>query len=189
MWYTIALFVHVLGAIGLFIAVSLVEVALVRMRQAATLEQIREWAFTAQAAGKSIAFISRVLLVPALYMVIVAWGFTIPWVIAALITVIALAIMGATVNARAIEGIVVMAQTAPSGSIPTALRAQLAAPQLWLMEATRLTLLLGVVFLMTMKPGALVSLLTLVSMLILGVALGVVAQRSIVPNIQQEDFA
>jgi hypothetical protein len=69
------------------------------------------------------------------------------------------------------------------------LRAQLAAPQLWLMEATRLTLLLGVVFLMTMKPGALVSLLTLVSMLILGVALGVVAQRSIVPNIQQEDFA
>jgi hypothetical protein len=57
------------------------------------------------------------------------------------------------------------------------------------MEATRLTLLLGVVFLMTMKPGALVSLLTLVSMLILGVALGVVAQRSIVPNIQQEDFA
>ncbi len=35
MWYTFALFVHILGSIGLFIVVSLVVVAFVRMRQAA----------------------------------------------------------------------------------------------------------------------------------------------------------
>ena len=38
MWYTFALFVHILGAIGLFVAVSLIVVAFVRMRQASTLE-------------------------------------------------------------------------------------------------------------------------------------------------------
>ncbi len=86
MWYTLALFVHILGAIGLFVAVSLIVVAFVRMRQASTLEQAREWASVANVAGKSMLFISLVILAPALYMVIIAWGFTTPWVMAALIT-------------------------------------------------------------------------------------------------------
>lgn len=57
MWYTVALFVHILGAIGLFVAVSLIVIALVHMRKAVTLEQVREWAAVAQLAGKSLAFI------------------------------------------------------------------------------------------------------------------------------------
>src|SRR5438094_745435 len=112
MWYTLALFVHILGAIGLFIAVSLVVVAFVRMRQASTVEQVREWASIAQLAGKSLAFISLIILVPALYMVIVAWGFTTPWVMASLITFLVLAIVGATLNARTIERVVATAQAA-----------------------------------------------------------------------------
>jgi len=178
MWYTLALFVHILGAIGLFIVVSLVVVAFVRMRQASTLEQVREWAAVAQLAGKSIAFISLVILAPALYMVIIAWGFTTPWVMASLITFLLLAIMGATVNGRTIERVVVMAQAAEPGFIPSEIRAQLTAPQLWLAEGMRLTLLVGIVCLMTMKPDTFSSLLILVSMLILGMILGTIYQRS-----------
>ncbi len=178
MWYTLALFVHILGAIGLFVAVSLIVIAFVRMRQASTLEQIREWASVANLAGKSLIFISLVILAPALYMVILAWGFTTPWVMASLITFVVLAIMGATVNGRMIGWVVAMAQAASPSLVPDTLRAQLIAPQLWLAEGVRLMLLVGILCLMTIKPDMLFSLLTLVGMLILGIVLGTISQRS-----------
>ncbi len=92
MWYSIALYVHVLGAIGLFCAVSLIVVALVRMRRASSPEQLRDWMTVAQFAGKSIVLIALVILAPALYMVAVTWGFTTPWVLASLIAYILLAV-------------------------------------------------------------------------------------------------
>jgi hypothetical protein len=178
MWYNIALFAHVLGAIGLFVAVSLVVVAYVRMRRAATIEQVREWAATAEFAGKSIAFVSLLVIVPALYMVVVAWQWTTPWVLAALITVVALAVLGVTVSGWTIERVVAMARAAAPGRVPDELRAQLSAPRLWLMEATRMTLLVGIVFLMTVKPDAAGSLLALVGMLVLGLILGAISRRA-----------
>ncbi len=177
MWYTLALFVHILGAIGLFVAVGLIVVAFVRMRQAATLEQVREWAAVANVAGKSMIFISLVILAPALYMVMLAWGFATPWVMASLITFVVLSIMGATMNGRNIERIVVLAQASSSDFIPSELRARLLAPQLWLSEGIRLMLLLGILSLMTIKPDILFSVLILVGMLILGIVLGTISQR------------
>ncbi|MGI9057775.1 MAG: hypothetical protein ACR2H5_04280 [Ktedonobacteraceae bacterium] len=179
MWYTFALFVHILGSIGLFIAVSLVVVAFVRMRRAATLEQMREWAAVANLAGKSIIFISLIVLAPALYMVIIAWGFATSWVLAALITFIVLSVMGATMNGRNIERIFDMAQVTSSTLVSDELRSQLMAPQLWLAESIRLTLLIGILALMTIKPDMLFSLLILVGMLILGIILGTISQRSL----------
>jgi hypothetical protein len=177
MWYTLALFVHILGAIGLFAAVSLIVVAFVRMRQASTLEQVREWALVANVAGKSMIFISLVILAPALYMVIIAWGFTTPWVMAALITFVVLSIMGATLNGRAIERVVVMAQAASPGLVPNELRALLMTPHLWLAEGVRLMLLFGILCLMTIKPDMLFSILILIGMLVLGLILGMLSQR------------
>ena len=177
MWYTLAFFVHILGAIGLFVAVNLIVVALVRMRQAATLEQAREWAGVANVAGKSLIFISLVILAPALYMVILAWGFTTPWVMASLITFIALSIMGATLNGRNVERIVVLARVAAPNRSPGELRSRLLAPQLWLSEGMRLMLLLGILALMAIKPDLLVSVLILLGMLMLGIVLGALAQR------------
>jgi len=177
MWYTLALFVHILGAIGLFVAVSLIVVAFVRMRQALTLEQVREWAMVANLAGKSMIFISLLILAPALYMVISAWGFATPWVMASLITFVGLAIMGAAMNGRNIERIVVLAQAASPDLIPDELRARLFAPQLWLSEGIRLMLLFGILGLMIIKPDMLFSILVLIGMLILGIVLGTIAQR------------
>ena len=178
MWYTLALFIHILGAIGLFVAVSLIVLAFVRMKRASTLEQVREWASVADLAGKSMIFISLVILAPALYMVIIAWGFTTPWVMAALIAFVVLSLMGATMNGRNMERIVAMAQAASPGLVPDDLRTQLMAPQLWLAEGMRFTVLVGILCLMTIKPDVLFSVLILVGMLILGIVVGTIAQRS-----------
>lgn len=186
MWYTLALFVHVLGVIGLFVAVGVVNIAYARMRRAVTLEQLREWTTTAQSAGKSIVFTSLVVLIPAVYMVIVAWRFTTPWVAASLITVIALAILGATVSGRTIERIAAMTQTASPGPIPRELRAALAAPHLWLIEGARVTLLIGIVFLMTTKPDLFGSVLALVIMLLLGIITGLISRYAPTPTVAKE---
>lgn len=177
MWYTLALLLHILGAVGLFVAVSLIIIAFVRMRQASTFEQVREWAWLANVAGKSIAFIAFIILVPALYMVIIAWGFATPWVMAALITFVVLAVMGATMNGKNIERIVALAQTTSPKSVSGELRLRLFAPQLWFAEAVRLMLLFGILCLMTIKPDMLFSVLILGGMLILGLILGMFAQR------------
>lgn len=186
MWYNLALLVHILGAIGLFSAVSLVVVAFTRMRQASTLEQIRDWAAVAQVAGKSLVFISLVILAPALYMVMVAWGFTTPWVLASLVTFVALAVLGATVSGRTIEQVSALAQVAPAGPVPAPLRRVLLAPRLWLAEGIRLALLVSLLCLMTLKPDAFFSWLILAGMLLLGILLGVLAQHSPTPHSQKE---
>lgn len=185
MWYSLALFVHILGAIGLFSAVSLVVIAFIRMRQASTLEQLREWLAVAQFAGKSLMVIGLVILAPALYMVIVAWGFMTPWVLAALLTFLVLAIMGATVNGTTLQRVRAMAQAAPPDLALDELRTYLLARRLWLAEGTYVTLLVGMVCLMTLKPDLLFSLLILLGMLILGLLLGSIAQRFSGPRFQK----
>lgn len=168
MWYSIALYVHVLGAIGLFCAVSLIVVALVRMRRASSPEQLRDWMTVAQFAGKSIVLIALVILAPALYMVAVTWGFTTPWVLASLIAYILLAVQGATVNGRMLERLAALA----AGSDFAGLRAGLMASPLWLAEGSRAMLLVGIVYLMAVKPDLLSSVIALVSSFLLGLLLG-----------------
>ncbi|HEY7021191.1 MAG TPA: hypothetical protein VH349_08740 [Ktedonobacterales bacterium] len=168
MWYSIALYVHVLGAIGLFCAISLIVAALLQMRRASSPEQVREWIAVAQFAGKSIVFIALVILVPALYMVAISWAFTTPWVMAALIAFILLAVQGATVNGRMLERLAAEAAKPDFAG----LRAQLMASPLWLAEGARVMLLVGIVYLMTMKPDLISSVVALVSALLLGLLLG-----------------
>lgn len=174
MWYSLALFVHILGALGLFSAVSLMVMALVRMRRAATVEQIREWVTVAQFAGKSLTVVSLLILAPAIYMVVVAWTFTTPWILIALLLVLALAVMGATVNGRAIQRVGALARASAPGAISSALYAQLIARRLWLAEGMRLMLLVGIVSLMTLKPDLPLALIILAGMLVLGLILGLI---------------
>ncbi|MGZ3681742.1 MAG: hypothetical protein ACXVDI_24540, partial [Ktedonobacterales bacterium] len=65
-------------------------------------------------------------------------------------------------------------------------RAALAAPHLWLIEGARLTLLVGIVFLMTVKPELLGSLLALVTMLLLGVITGLISRYAPSPTFVKE---
>jgi L-asparagine transporter-like permease len=154
MWYALALLVHILGAIALFVAVSLIVVAFVRMRQASTLEQVRERAVVANVAGKSMIFLALIIIFAVL------------------------SIMGATLNGRTIERVVALTRAAEPGPVPDKVRTQLLSPSLWLAEVIRLALLLGILCLMTTKPDMLFSWLILAVMLLLGIILGVSVQRS-----------
>lgn len=168
MWYTIALFVHVLAAMGLFSAVGLILICEARIRRASTVGRLRDWAAVASGAGKSLAVVSLFILVPGLYMAQAGWSFGTPWVLAAVVTFVLLAVLGATVTGRRIEAIHRAALAAPDGPLPPPLATQLHDPVLWRSEGVRMALLVWFVFLMTIKPGLVDIILGLVVAVVLG---------------------
>ena len=168
MGYTIALFLHVLGAIGLFVAMSLFLVSVVHVRQAQTVEQVRDWISLAAHAGQGIGGSSLVLLVPAIYMVLTVWGFATPWVLASLIVFVFQWMLGPVIGGRRAAAVLQAVKAAPLGPVPPALREQIESPMLWLGEVIRIALLVGVVFLMTTKPGLVGILIALGAALVLG---------------------
>ena len=157
-----------LGAIGLFIAISLFLVSVLRIRQAQTVEQLRDWVSLAGKAGQSIGGSSIVLVIPAIYMVLTVWGFATPWILASMIVFVLTWVLGPAIGGRHAEAILQAAQAAPPGPIPSALRAQTSSPTLWLSEVIRVAFLIGVVFLMTNKPGLVGTLIALGAALVLG---------------------
>lgn len=128
-------------------------------------------------------FVGLVILAPALYMVSVAWGFTTPWVLAALLTFVVLAIMGAGVSGGTIQRVSALLQAATPGHVPDTVRTHLLARRrLWLAEGIRVMLLIGMVCLMAIKPDLRFSLLILIGAVFVGLLLGLlldaITQRS-----------
>ncbi len=164
--YTIARFVHIVGALGLFIALGLEWTSLANLRRATTAEQVQEW-------GKIIPTLRRLgpaslaaILIPGLYMALTAWrGST--WMWAALASMVLLAALGAP-NGLRLEG-VRRAADAERGALSPTLVRQLRNPFLWISIQTRLGIALGIVFLMTVKPGLGEATLVIVAAVVLGV--------------------
>ena len=112
-------------------------------------------------------------------MTITTWGFTLAWLDAALVTLVALPILGPRVNGRRLTRIRQEALTRPDGPLLTSLRARTTDPVLvfW----SRLVALLGwwMVFLMTLKPDLFGTLAALGVAVVLGVFFVLLAQRTL----------
>jgi hypothetical protein len=177
MWYDIALFLHVIGAIGLFSANSLSAAGIIRMRQGQTIAQIRDGASLTGGAVRGIPASSVLILLSALYLVLRSWSFATPWVLASLIAVVVLA-LGNAIIGRPMRGIRQALNGAQDGPVPPQLRAQVRHPAIWLGTTTSNALLVGIVFLMTVKPDLSGTLIALGVALVLGVAIGLITTRS-----------
>ena len=176
--YSIALFLHIAGALGVFAALALDWVGIASLRRARTVDQIREWAgLYAVVRGLGGASVAA-LLVFGLYMTAVTWGPT-GWIAIGFLSLLLIAILGALSGIRLSR---VLAEAGSGdGSVGEELRTQLQAPLFVASVRARTALALGVVFVMTVKPEAAVSLLVVAIALALGVAsaLPVLRQRSL----------
>src|SRR5262249_22240420 len=91
--YQTALFLHILGALGFFIAVGVFYASVLGVRRAQTAGSIKLW--TSAAAGVSrilfpISFL--VIVIAGIYMVVTVWGEKAPWAGVALLAFILLAV-------------------------------------------------------------------------------------------------
>lgn len=165
--YPIALFAHVVGALLLFASLTLEGVALRQARRAASAEEARS-AMAILRLNRMVGPLSAVgILVPGLFMMATLWGLVI-WIAVALAAWGLIAVGGAVNGARMLALERKLARE--SGGVATATAAQLRDPFFPTTWLTRLGMALGVVFLMTVKPGAAGSVTAIVIAATVGLA-------------------
>ena len=168
--YQFALFLHIIGGFGLMAAITVETIGLRGLRQATQRTDALVWL------GLSRSIVMRLtpsslglILVSGLYMVATVWG---PrgWILVALGSLLLLGVIGAFGTGRRMARIGLAIGRA-HGPLPAELREMLGSPILLMSLRVRLAIVLGVVFLMTLKPSAVASL----AVIVLAVALGFLA--------------
>lgn len=172
--YSIALFFHVVGALGFFVALGLEWFNLAQLRRTTTIEQVSEW-FKTTHQLRGIAGISMlIILVAGFYMTFAAWGGAM-WVNVAFLAMIAQGIVAGVLTSprlRAIEkAIAPDTNTIASGPITPTLQGLIDHPLLSISMLTRVGMALGIVFLMCVKPALMGSVITIVVATVAGLAL------------------
>src|SRR5262245_19442329 len=166
--YSIALFLHIVGALGFFVALGLEWTSLGHVRRATTVEQVREWMRVPSEMGRVGMIAMVTLLAAGLYMMATVWG-GVAWILVTLGALVPMMVLG-TVFTRRRMAAIGRAVSAERGSLSPALRHLPHNPLLAISLHTRVAIALGIVFLMTAKPDLGGSLLAIVIAAMLGLA-------------------
>jgi hypothetical protein len=175
--YSIVLFLHLCALLGAIGTASLLHFAEMRLRAADTVATVRPWARLIENGAKVFPFALLVLLGSGAYLVHRRWSWSAGWIEAALVGVVALFVVGAVVIGGRSRALRRELQDATDGAVPSRLahlaRGHVAGIASW----TNTGLALGLVFVMTTKPGLTGSTAALVVAAGLGSALGLRLQR------------
>ena len=120
--YTLALFLHVGGDIGIFIGLGVQLLCLTPLQRAQHVEQVRLIAGLIRAADVVSVTGALLTITTGLYMALTVWSLQIGWIAVALgsIVVLMLPLIVGIIEPRT-RAIVTMARAAPDGPLPTAL--------------------------------------------------------------------
>ncbi len=174
--YTIALFLHIVGALGFFVTLGLEWTSLRHVGRAGTAEQVREWMQVPNEMGRLGMIAMLTLLAAGIFMMVTAWG-PAPWILVTFAAIVLLIVLTATLTNPRMAAIN-QAVDQEQGSISPSLQNLVNDPQLRISIQTRTAIALGIVFLMTAKPDFVVSLLTIVVAAIFGLVSGVLMPRT-----------
>jgi hypothetical protein len=168
-YYAMILFMHIAGALGFFVALSVEWISIRRLRGATTAEQVGEWMRVATSVRRLGMASMLALLVSGFSMMAIAQigG---AWLIVAFWSLVVLALLAVTLSFRRMRTIT-RAMAADAGAISASLHALLSHPLLWIAIQIRVAIALGIVFLMTVKPDLIGSLLTVGVATVLGLIL------------------
>jgi hypothetical protein len=188
--YPIALFLHVSGAIGYFVAMGTWLFGLASMRRAQRVEQVRSIVQLVGLSGPLFGISVLLLFTAGFYMALTAWSLLTGWIVVGLISLVLLAPLGTALLEPRRRVIDRLARKAPDGPLPEELERCIHDPILLTAPPTLTALLLGVVFLMTTKPSLVGAIIVMAVALVLGLAWGaLIARRDAQPGTAQGDSA
>jgi hypothetical protein len=166
--YSISLFLHIVGALGLCAALGLEWAGLYNLRRATEAGQVREWVRLLASPRFVGGPAALIILVTGVHMSATRWG---PqgWVVVGLAGMALIAVLGAAISGRR-AGAIARALPAEDGSISTALGRRLHDPVLALSLRLRTALLLGIVFVMSTQPSTAGALAAMGVALVVGLA-------------------
>lgn len=166
--YSIALFLHVVGALGFFSAFALEGTGLRQVQQAMLSEQARAW-MRILAGTRRLGMVSMLAaVITGIYLTVTAWR-GVPWTMVALVSVvllIALVILLTRPRVAALE----QALHVERGKLSPYFYNLANHLLLEISLKVRVSITLGIVFLMTVKPDLGGSLITMVVAVVIGLA-------------------
>jgi hypothetical protein len=174
--YDVALFLHILGGFGLVAAITVEAIGLRGLRRATRSDEALMWFGISRGIVMRLAPASLgLILLTGLYMMATTWG---PrgWILVALASLLVLAIVGALGTGLR------MARIGPAvggaeGPLSDGQRSRLRDPVLLVSLRVRLAIVVGVVFLMSVKPSAVGSMAVIVLAAAAGLLAGQIPAR------------
>lgn len=151
--YLIALFVHVSGAIGIWVSLGIWLLGLAALHRSRRVEQVRALAWLIIIATPLMLISLAFLGVAGFYMALTVWGLQTAWIAVSLASLLVIGPIGAFVLDVRMHAILDLARATPDGPLPDTLAARIRDPLLPIGAQTMATMLLGIVFLMTTKPA------------------------------------
>lgn len=165
---SIALFLHIVGTLGFFVALGLEWTGLRQIQSVMTLEQVGVWVRILKSVRKiGFAFMLTTILTGIYMMVTDSGGAS--WMFVSLGALVLVIVLSLTLTGprMATIGRTLVAEKRP---IPQMFHVLASQPLLWISIQSRVSIALGIVFLMTIKPDLYGSLLTIAIAIVLGVA-------------------
>jgi hypothetical protein len=158
--YPFVLFIHILGAFGLVAALTTEAIGLRGLRRATTRAEALTWFGISRGLVMRLAPASLgLILITGLFMMAVSWGGR-GWLIVALASLIALGVIGAFATGMPMASLEPALRQATGGLAPD-LQARLRARGLLVSLSVRMAIVLGILFLMTVKPSAPAAVITI----------------------------
>ncbi len=173
--YSIALFLHIAGVLGLSAGLGLEWTGLLQIRSAASPEQVRGWMAILKSV-RGVGFASMVMtVITGIYMVLRAWG-GVAWVFVSLGALVLVIVLSLTLTGPRMAAIGMALKSAKAPVLQT-VHSLAGHPLLWISIQTRIAIVLGIVFLKVAKPDWSGSLLIIGVAIVLGIASALPASR------------
>jgi hypothetical protein len=167
-YYSIALFLHIVGVLGLFVALGLEWTGLWQLRGVTTAEQVRAWLRSSKNARRFGMVAMLTILISGASMMATVWG-PVAWIAVSLGVLILMVVLAVALSGPRMAAIG-RALTTEKGPVSHTLQSLVNHPFLWISIQTRVAIALGVVFLKTSKPDLAGSLITIGVAIALGLA-------------------
>lgn len=151
--YTLLLFLHVLGGVGVYVALGIEAVALGRFQRAGTPADAGLWLRVLSLPGRLGPLSMLAALGSGIWMAVLVWGHQ-AWIFTTFLGLVGMAIAGGGVSGRAMRRLRTALAAEGAAELSGAFRSAAANPALAASLRVRIALGLGVLGLMTVKPGA-----------------------------------
>jgi hypothetical protein len=176
--YNLALFAHILGALGYFIALGVGYASVLGVRRAQNVQALRLWAGAAGGTLRGLFPLAGLtILVAGIYMVTFLSRDSVAWAGVALVAFLLIGPAYPLLVVRRVGTLAGQARDLPADApLPAALAARARDPLLWLAANAITGVTVGIVYLMTVKPDAVTSLIALGVALAVGLVVGLVFQ-------------
>jgi hypothetical protein len=168
--YSLVLFLHVLAVALIVGAMGIAHFALHQLRSADRLEPVVFWLMTLRRLSVFFPAGSLLLLATGAELARQSARLTQGWVIAATVGLVLIVVLGATVNAAWGKRVGMTLAGARNGGLPAETRAALARPHIYVSARLTAGVVVGILFLMTVRPPGAVAAAVLAGGALLGAA-------------------